>query len=105
MSVFSEVISKFHCAFIAARFQIELCPPSPSPQSPLAKHLTLTALNTVTVFSEWLEFDVLLMKECKMLVMLYNFINCEELKTAACECLAVILSRKVCILYLYLCSS
>ena len=37
---------------------------------------------------------MLLMQDCKLLVLLYTFISSEELKTAACECLLVILARK-----------
>jgi len=53
------------------------------------------ALSAVTSFAEWVDFVVLFTRECKLLVLLYKFITTEELKRVACECLLVILSRKV----------
>ena len=38
---------------------------------------------------------MVLTRECKLLVLLCKFITTEELKRVACECLLVILSRKV----------
>lgn len=64
-------------------------------QAPISDHLRPIALSAITRFVEWVEFNVLLMQECKLLLLLYTFISLEELKTAACECLLVILARKV----------
>lgn len=64
-------------------------------QSPPVPQLLPTALAAVTSFVEWLDFKVLLMRDCRLLELLYSLISSEELKTAACECLLVILARKV----------
>ena len=63
-------------------------------QAPTSDHLRPIALSAITRFVEWVEFNVLLMQECKLLLLLYTFISLEELKTASCECLLVILARK-----------
>ena len=63
-------------------------------QAPISDHIRPIALSAITRFVEWVEFNVLLMQECKLLLLLYTFISLEELKTASCECLLVILARK-----------
>ena len=65
------------------------CPP------PSADHLRSVALSTITSFAEWVDFKTLFMQECKLLKLLYTFINIEDLKTSSCECLLNIVSRKV----------
>ena len=69
-------------------------PEVPDQQS--LSHLRQVALSSMSSFVEWVEFDVLLMQECKLLSLLYTFLEDENLKTPACECLLHILSRKVC---------
>ena len=65
------------------------------PKVPDQSHLRQVALSSITSFVEWVEFDVVLMHDCKLLKILYSFLEDESLKTPACECLLHILSRKV----------
>ncbi len=57
--------------------------------------LRAASLDTLSSLLEWVEFDVLLGEECKLLSLLCTQLAVEQLKTKSAECLLVILARKV----------
>ena len=57
--------------------------------------MLLVSLSTIVSFVEWVDFGTVLIDDAKVIRLLYAFIGVEELKTVACECLLVILARKV----------
>lgn len=57
----------------------------------------MIALSTIASFVEWVDFETILMADAKLIKLLYTFLGIEDLKTVACECLLLIVSRKVCL--------
>jgi len=64
-------------------------------QSPHSEHSLALTLSAVTAFMEWVDLEIILQDEAKLIRLLYSLLAHHDLKTMACECLLVIVSRKV----------
>lgn len=53
------------------------------------------ALLTLQGFLDWVKFNILFLQECILLQILCLLLDEETLKIPACECLLIIVSRKV----------
>jgi exportin-5 len=65
------------------------------PQALVHQRVAEQALLTLQGYLDWVKFNILFIQDCILLQVLCLLLDEEQLKISACECLLIIVSRKV----------